>query len=164
MLLARSDVGRRGPAMEALFGLYDALEASAQEGLAAPPDGADAAAVAAAGVQLLDELRTRFARLVRRCLMLAVRDCRLARLVRRCHVPGATLSCAGGGVPSARARLLRAALRGRGARPPHRRPHARAAAGAGGRGHVGQDAGAGAAAAHGAQAHLQVLRAPPAAA
>jgi hypothetical protein len=116
MLLARSDVGRRGPAMEALFGLYDALEASAQEGLAAPPDGADAAAVAAAGVQLLDELRTRFARLVRRCLMLAVRDCRLARLVRRCHVPGAALSCAGGGVPSARARLLRAARRGRGAR------------------------------------------------
>lgn len=50
--------------MEALFGLYDALEASAQEGLAAPPEGADAAAVAAAGVQLLDELRTRFARLV----------------------------------------------------------------------------------------------------
>lgn len=52
--------------MEALFGLYDALEASAQEGLAAPPEGADAAAVAAAGVQLLDELRTRFARLVLR--------------------------------------------------------------------------------------------------
>lgn len=61
----RSDAGRRGPAMEALFGLYDALEASAQEGLAAPPDGADAAAVAAAGVQLLEELRTRLTRLVR---------------------------------------------------------------------------------------------------
>ena len=64
VLNLRSDAGRRGPAMEALFGLYDALEASAQEGLAAPPDGADAAAVAAAGVQLLEELRTRFARLV----------------------------------------------------------------------------------------------------
>ena len=51
--------------MEALFGLYDALEASAQEGLAAPPDGADAAAVAAAGVQLLEELRMRLTRLVR---------------------------------------------------------------------------------------------------
>ncbi|KAK9835238.1 hypothetical protein WJX81_007965 [Elliptochloris bilobata] len=59
----KSDAGRRGPAMEALFGLYDALEASAQEGLAVPPNGADAAAVAAAGVQLLEELRTRFARL-----------------------------------------------------------------------------------------------------